>query len=121
MIDFSKIKPEEPTCPKCGGKLMVRQNSKNGNQFWGCENFFKTGCTYTKTVELDKKGEKEMYEEFRSKEELEDAKHEQKIFDAAFCFFAFALMVAACPSVAEMFWAVACSVACLLKDDRNGR
>lgn len=37
---------EGPPCPKCkGGFLMLRENSKSGNQFLGCTNF--PQCDYT--------------------------------------------------------------------------
>lgn len=123
MIDFSKIKPAEKTCPKCGGKLVMRKNSKDGNQFWGCENFFETGCGYTEKVE-EKKKETSFYYPPRTPVHygnIDEAVENQRLFDAVYIAFTFSLLAAACPSVAEMFWAVVCSVACILRDDRNGR
>ena len=35
-------------CPLCGGKLVKREGPFG--PFWGCENFPKTGCKYTKDV-----------------------------------------------------------------------
>lgn len=33
-----------PPCPKCGAPMTLRTNRQNGNQFYGCSNFGKTGC-----------------------------------------------------------------------------
>lgn len=43
-----QIKTAEWTCPLCGGRL-VKRNGKNGG-FFGCSNFAKTGCRYTKNI-----------------------------------------------------------------------
>ena len=43
-----QIKNTTLTCPKCGGKL-VKRNGVNG-MFYGCENFSKKGCKYTKNI-----------------------------------------------------------------------
>ncbi len=40
---------KEGICPRCGGKLVLRTSKKDGNQFYGCENFPK--CRFTKRVE----------------------------------------------------------------------
>ena len=42
------IKNTTFTCPKCGGKLIKRKGI-NG-EFYGCENFSKKGCKYTKNI-----------------------------------------------------------------------
>lgn len=123
MIDFSKIKPAEKTCPKCGGKLVMRKNSKDGNKFWGCENFFETGCGYTEKVEEKKKEPVYYYPPHTPIHygNIDQAVEDRKISDAVYIFCAFSLLMAACPSIGEMFWAVACAVACILKDDKHGR
>lgn len=39
------------TCPKCGGKLVLRKSNKrgtSGNQFYGCSNYPK--CRYTRNI-----------------------------------------------------------------------
>jgi hypothetical protein len=101
----------------------MRKNSKDGNKFWGCENFFETGCGYTEKVE-EKKKETPLYYPPNTPihyGNIDEAVEDQKLFDAVYIAFTFSLLAAACPSVAEMFWAVVCSVACILRDDRNGR
>lgn len=45
----TQAKDEVPTCPKCGGRLMLRTaktGSHAGQQFYGCSNFPR--CRYTK-------------------------------------------------------------------------
>ena len=39
---------QEGICPKCGGKLVLRTNRKDGSQFWGCSNYPK--CNFTKPL-----------------------------------------------------------------------
>lgn len=47
-----EINRAEWTCPKCGGRL-VRRSGKNG-EFWGCSNFSKFGCKYTRNISRHK-------------------------------------------------------------------
>lgn len=28
-----------PSCPKCGGKMLLRSRKTDGGQFWGCSSF----------------------------------------------------------------------------------
>ena len=47
----SKLHPEEPVCPKCGARLVVRtarHGANAGNQFYGCSAFPK--CRYTQNI-----------------------------------------------------------------------
>ena len=49
---------DDPVCPKCGGKLVLRTASKGthvGEQFYGCMNFPK--CRYTKKVTAQEKAQ----------------------------------------------------------------
>ena len=32
-------KPENVTCPKCGGPMASRANRQTGQRFWGCRAF----------------------------------------------------------------------------------
>jgi hypothetical protein len=43
-----KRQPEEPNrvCPICGGRLVLRTNKSNGEQFWGCHDYPK--CMFVK-------------------------------------------------------------------------
>ena len=44
-------KTEEPVCPRCGEKLVIRiakKGERQGKQFWGCSNFPK--CRYTEEM-----------------------------------------------------------------------
>lgn len=50
-------------CNKCGAK-MVKRTSKAGNQFFGCEKFFK-GCRATASLEGEFKVEKTGYKKFK--------------------------------------------------------
>ncbi len=43
----NKEKIKNSICPRCGGQLVVR-TSKNGNQFYGCENY--PECTFTQKI-----------------------------------------------------------------------
>lgn len=43
-----KLKKERFTCPWCGGQV-IKKNGKYG-EFWGCSNYRKTGCRYTKNI-----------------------------------------------------------------------
>ncbi len=50
------------TCPKCGGKLIIRVSKKSGKQFIGCSNYPKCNVSYplpqgAKIVKTDKKCE----------------------------------------------------------------
>lgn len=38
-----------PRCPSCGAKMTKRENSKNGNSFWGCSAFPK--CKQTMPID----------------------------------------------------------------------
>lgn len=46
---------ERPCCPRCGNRLILRKNSKDGNHFWGCVEW--PDCEYTANslddVEMD--------------------------------------------------------------------
>jgi ssDNA-binding Zn-finger/Zn-ribbon topoisomerase 1 len=33
------VKPENVTCPKCGGPMVSRANRKTGQRFWGCRDY----------------------------------------------------------------------------------
>ena len=33
------MKPENLTCPKCGGRMVSRTNSRDGSRFWGCADY----------------------------------------------------------------------------------
>ena len=43
-----EMNQEAYSCPKCGGKLY-RKTGRYG-EFYGCENYRKTGCKYTRNV-----------------------------------------------------------------------
>lgn len=49
-----EIQREQYTCPRCGARL-VKRNGKYG-EFFGCENFSKTGCNYTRNIWKGKRG-----------------------------------------------------------------
>ena len=44
----NKEKIKNGICPRCGGQLVIR-TSKNGAQFYGCENY--PECTFTKRID----------------------------------------------------------------------
>jgi hypothetical protein len=47
-IGFNDSRPQHPsaTCPSCKSTLVLKENSHNGNHFWGCPNwrFDSFGC-----------------------------------------------------------------------------
>ncbi|MCR5118886.1 MAG: UvrD-helicase domain-containing protein [Lachnospiraceae bacterium] len=45
----NELKDERYTCPRCGGRL-IKRNGKFG-EFFGCSNFRKTGCGFTRSIE----------------------------------------------------------------------
>lgn len=49
-----EIQREQYTCPRCGARL-VKRNGKYG-EFFGCANFSKTGCGYTRNIGKGKRG-----------------------------------------------------------------
>ena len=46
---------EGPKCEKCNGKMVLRQNGKKGNFFWGCSSF--PACSETKPYFSEEKNE----------------------------------------------------------------
>lgn len=38
-------------CQKCSGKMILRTGKKDGTSFYGCENYFKSGCRCTADVD----------------------------------------------------------------------
>lgn len=44
----NELKQERFTCPLCGGRLLKR--SGEYGEFFGCSNYHKTGCTYTRKI-----------------------------------------------------------------------
>lgn len=50
-IGFNDSRPHHPDkrCPSCDATLVLKQNGKNGNHFWGCPNwrFDQFGCRIT--------------------------------------------------------------------------
>ncbi len=55
---IEKPEKEEPVltdqkCPDCGGMLVIRKNRRNGEAFYGCQNYPK--CKFAKPMELDLK------------------------------------------------------------------
>ena len=36
---FKDIIGQDVYCPNCSAKMVIRKNSKNGNEFFGCSNF----------------------------------------------------------------------------------
>lgn len=47
--------PSEP-CPKCGAAMILKANRQNGNEFFGCTNYGKTGCKGTRAYNPNYKG-----------------------------------------------------------------
>ena len=45
--ETSQSNTEADVCPKCGAKLVLRRNHKNGDEFYGCSQFPK--CRFTKS------------------------------------------------------------------------
>ncbi|MBQ0083863.1 MAG: UvrD-helicase domain-containing protein, partial [Clostridiales bacterium] len=45
----AKLKQEQFTCPVCGGRLLHKTGPYG--EFWGCENYKTTGCTYKKKIQ----------------------------------------------------------------------
>lgn len=43
-IDRSVDSDHFQVCDKCGAPMAVRVNSTTGAEFWGCVNFWETGC-----------------------------------------------------------------------------
>lgn len=41
-------------CPDCDGRLILRTNKRNGEQFWGCTNFPRCKHTQPITRELER-------------------------------------------------------------------
>jgi ssDNA-binding Zn-finger/Zn-ribbon topoisomerase 1 len=33
------MKPENVTCPECGGRMVSRLNSQQNSRFWGCADY----------------------------------------------------------------------------------
>lgn len=42
------LRPEYPTCPLCGGRLLKRSGPYG--MFWGCERYKTNGCTYKRNI-----------------------------------------------------------------------
>ena len=40
-----------PSCPLCGGTLVLRRNRRDGSPFWGCRRF--PSCRGTRDVTTD--------------------------------------------------------------------
>jgi len=47
------MKPENVTCPECGGPMVSRQNRRDQTRFWGCKAYPK--CTGTRNVDGEEK------------------------------------------------------------------
>lgn len=41
----------ERECPLCGGTLRVTKNKNDGSRFWGCRNYWTTGCRYRENIQ----------------------------------------------------------------------
>ncbi len=48
----SQEKSEIPSCPKCGKPMILRQNGKKGDFFWGCSTYPR--CRGTKQYQTKK-------------------------------------------------------------------
>lgn len=52
-VSTSQIAPadphsvEAPTCPKCSGNMLKQVKRQDLSEFWGCANYFKSGCRGT--------------------------------------------------------------------------
>lgn len=38
-------KIQKKQCPRCGARMILQTNSRNGSQFWGCARYPKCNCT----------------------------------------------------------------------------
>ena len=47
------MKPENVTCPDCGGPMVSRQNKRDQSRFWGCAGYPK--CRGTRNVDGETK------------------------------------------------------------------
>lgn len=47
MAEYNE-KMKDNVCPECGAKLVKRQTYSGA--FWGCSNYSKTKCGYTKNI-----------------------------------------------------------------------
>ena len=45
------MKPQNVTCPDCGGEMVSRQNRRDQSRFWGCKKY--PVCKGTRTVDGD--------------------------------------------------------------------
>lgn len=54
-----RIEELKPVCPACQTKMILRENSKNGSQFWGCRQYPR--CKYTQKISKEHKELKERY------------------------------------------------------------
>ncbi len=41
----------KPSCPKCGGRMTLRERHSDGEQFWGCVNY--PDCKGTEPLDYD--------------------------------------------------------------------
>lgn len=48
QIKQTKSDIDNGVCPRCGGKLVLRTNKKDGSQFYGCSNY--PNCRFTKKI-----------------------------------------------------------------------
>lgn len=55
------MKPENVTCPKCGGPMVSRLNKAERRRFWGCKKFPK--CTGTRDTDGNAPHERERQSE----------------------------------------------------------
>ena len=45
---------EAETCPKCNDGFLIKRIGPRGNFFWGCSNFSKSTCRYTRNIPISK-------------------------------------------------------------------
>lgn len=49
------MKPQNVTCPECGGPMLSRANRSSGQRFWGCNDY--PQCRGTRNTDGDAPGE----------------------------------------------------------------
>jgi len=42
---------DRPSCPVCGKPMVKRTNRMTKEPFWGCSDFFNTGCRGSRSIE----------------------------------------------------------------------
>lgn len=47
-------KIDSPNCPQCGSKMLEKTRKWDGQKFWGCPLYFKTGCRGAREMEPEK-------------------------------------------------------------------